>query len=96
MYQTSHSTGCGPVALSAQGGSRSFYSAFGSGGADVFLYLIRHRTVNEWEVGTGHLSDAATLVRDKVVASSNNDKTVNFSAGVKDITNNIHEGPYDT
>lgn len=99
MYQTSHSTGCGPVALSTQGGSRSFYSAFGAGkdngGADVFLYLIRHRAVNEWEVGTGHLSDAATLVRDTVIASSNKDMVVNFSAGVKDITNNINEGPYD-
>jgi hypothetical protein len=99
VYQTTQTTGCGPVILAAQSGNRSFYSAFGAGkdndGADVFLYLIRHRAADEWEVGTGHLSDAATLVRDTVVASSNNDLTVNFSAGVKDITNNIYEGPYD-
>jgi len=95
VRETTPSTGCGPLALAAQGDRRSFYSAFGSGGADVFLYLIRHRVTNEWEVGTGHLSDAATLVRDTVVASSNNDAPVDFSGGVKDITNNIYEGPYD-
>ena len=96
IYQTTQSGGLGPLALTAQSGNRSFYSAFGHGGADVFLYLIRHRSCEEWEVGTGHLSDAATLVRDRVIASSNGDLPVDFSAGIKDITNNIHEGFYDT
>ncbi len=100
VYETTMSTGYGPMALAAQSGHRSFYSAFGAGkdngGTNVFLYLIRHRTTPEWEVGTGHLSDAATLVRDTVIASGNSDAPVNFSAGVKDITNNIHEGCYDT
>ena len=100
VQQTTMTTGCGPVVLAAAPGNRSFYSAFGAsekdgGGTDVFLYLIRHRTTGEWEVGTGHLSDAATLVRDTVVASSNSDCAVDFSPGVKDVTNNIYELAYD-
>jgi hypothetical protein len=95
VCETTMSTGCGAFALSVCDGSRSFYSTFGSGGDDVFLYLIRHRTTDEWEVGTGHLSDAATLVRDTVVASSNHDAPVNFSPGTKDILNNIYGGVYE-
>jgi hypothetical protein len=99
VRETTLSTGRGPVTLALERGSRSFYSAFGAGknggGDDAFLYLIRHRTAGEWEVGTGHLSDAATLVRDTVMASSNHDTPVSFSPGVKDIMNNIYGGFYD-
>lgn len=91
IRQTTEVTGVNPAPLQGAPGCRSFYSAFGCGGADAFLYMIRHRDAFEWEVGTGHLSDAATLVRDTVVASSNGDKPVEFSAGLKDITNNIYE-----
>ncbi len=96
VYETSETEGLGPLRLDRQAGSRSFYSAFGAGGGvDVFLYLVQHRDLNEWEAGTGHLSDAGTLCRDTVIASSGNDQPVHFSPGVKDITNNIYEGAYD-
>ncbi|HCS23643.1 MAG TPA: hypothetical protein DIW20_07840, partial [Rhodospirillaceae bacterium] len=54
-----------------------------------FFYFIRHRSAGEWEVGTGHLSDAQTLVRDNALASSSGGAKVNFSAGEKDIVNDI-------
>ncbi|MBU6476148.1 MAG: hypothetical protein KGQ70_09295 [Alphaproteobacteria bacterium] len=96
VYETSATEGAGPLQLHHQTGSRSFYSAFGANGAaDAFLYLVQHRDLNEWEAGTGHLADAGTLVRDTVIASSNADAAVPFSAGVKDITNDIYEGAYD-
>jgi len=45
-----------------------------------------HQSAAEWEVGTGHLSAATTLVRDTVLNSSNSNAAVNFSAGTKDVT----------
>lgn len=95
IWQATLSAGASDIDLQPQKGCRSFYAAFGQGGHDVFLYMIRHRRCNEWEVGTGHLSDAATLVRDTVVASSNADAPVLFSPGVKDVINNIYELPHD-
>jgi hypothetical protein len=56
----------------------------------VFDYFAQHRTENEWERGTGHMSDANTLVRDTVLANSNGDTNpVNFSAGTVDIGSDI-------
>ncbi len=70
-------------------GKRSFNTAFGTGGTDVFDYFISNRDVAEWERGTGHMSASTTLVRDTVIASSNANNAVNFSAGMKDVTNDI-------
>ncbi len=93
VHEISETTGTGALCLARAARGRSFYSAFGANNAmDAFLYLARHRDLNEWEAGTGHLTDAGTLCRDTVIASSNNDRAVSFSAGIKDITNNIHEG----
>lgn len=89
VYQRTASTGAGAISLAALAGYRSFYAAFGTGGSDMFFYCIRHTALNEWEVGTGHLSDAATLVRDTVIASSNAGAAVDFSAGDKDVVNDI-------
>ena len=89
VHQSATATGTGALTLTAQSGRQSFYAAFGTGGTNVFFYFISHRTAAEWEVGTGHLSDAATLVRDTVLASSNANALVNFSAGTKDVVNDI-------
>lgn len=89
VQQTTTSTGSGALTLSALNGRRSFDAAFGSGGADVFFYFISHKTAAEWEIGTGHMNDAATLVRDTVIASSSGSAAVNFSAGDKDVVNDI-------
>lgn len=89
VYQKTVSEGMGALTLSDVAGYRSFYNAFGTGGSDMFFYAVRHTVLDEWEVGTGHLSDATTLVRDTVIASSNASAPVSFSTGGKDIVNDI-------
>lgn len=92
VHQTSTTTGTGTFVLVAVNGKRTLNTAFGTGGSNLFWYYISNRSAAEWERGTGHLSDATTLVRDTVSASSNSGAAVNFSAGTKDITSDI---PYD-
>lgn len=89
IHQTATSTGTGNFTLVDVNGKRSFNTGFGTGGTDLFDYYISSRDAAEWERGTGHLSDATTLVRDTVVASSNANAAVNFAAGTKDVTNDI-------
>lgn len=89
VQQKTTSTGDGSLTLTALNGRQSFYSAFGTGGTDMFFYFVMHADADEWEVGTGHLSDAITLVRDTVIASSNANAAVSFSAGDKYIVNDI-------
>jgi hypothetical protein len=69
-------------------GFQSFSAAF-----DLnleFEYAIEAVDVNgapsgDWEVGSGYLSGATTLVRDNVKASSNAGNAVNWSAGNKNV-----------
>ena len=90
VHETSTTTGTGNFTLTNANGKRSFNTAFGNGApTDVFDYFISNRDAAEWERGTGHLSAASTLVRDTVKASSNAGAAVNFSAGTKDVTNDI-------
>jgi hypothetical protein len=89
VHETTTSTGTGNLTLANENGKRSFNTAFGTGGTDLFDYFISHRSAAEWERGTGHLSAASTFVRDTVLASSNAGAAVNFSAGTKDVTNDI-------
>lgn len=51
----------------------------------MFFYHIHTPDYSEWETGVGHLQDAATLVRDTVIASSHHDDIVPFGAGVKTV-----------
>jgi len=89
IHQTATTTGTGDFTLVSLNGKRSFNTGFGTGGTDLFDYYISSRDAAEWERGTGHLSDATTLVRDTVIASSNANAAVNFAAGTKDVTNDI-------
>lgn len=82
VKQVTISNGSGDLTLASQTGFRNFYDAFGT---SIFYATIRHTTAAEWEVGTYHMSDATTLVRDSVIASSNANTTVTFSAGTKDV-----------
>ncbi|MDL1862918.1 hypothetical protein FBR04_18100, partial [Betaproteobacteria bacterium PRO7] len=91
VHQTSTSTGTGNLTLAAVNGKRTFLTAFGTGGTNTFDYFISNRDAAEWERGTGH-EDSGALVRDTVIASSNSNNAVNFSAGTKDITNDIPAG----
>jgi hypothetical protein len=87
VLQTSTSTGTGAFTLTAQNGKKTFATAFSTGSTpNVFWYFISSAAAAEWEVGSGHMSDAATLVRDTVLESSNANAAVNFSAGQKYVT----------
>lgn len=92
IHETSTSTGTGNLTVAAVSGKIRFSDAtygFSTGGTNVFWYFISHRSAAEWEIGTGHMSDANTLVRDTVTFSSNSNSAVNFGAGTKDVTNDI-------
>jgi len=92
VHQTSITTGTGAQTLVAVLGKRSFLSWFGTGGTNTFDYYISHRTAAEHERGTGHES-GGTLVRDTVLANHlGTTALVNFSAGIKDITNGVPAG----
>jgi hypothetical protein len=93
VHETSVTTGTGNFTTVAVNGKQRFSDAgaFGTGATtNVFDYYISNRDVaGEWEHGTGHMSAAGTLVRDTVIAGSNGTSAVNFSAGTKDITNDV-------
>jgi hypothetical protein len=90
VHQTSTTTGTGNFTLSTVNGKNSFSNAFSTGvTTNVFDYYISNRDAAEWERGTGHMSDATTLVRDTVKESTNSNNAVNFSAGTKDVTNDV-------
>lgn len=93
VHQTTTGTGTGNLTLAAVNGKQSFATAFGTGvTTNVFDYFVSNREAAEWERGTGHMSDATTLVRDTVIESSNSNAAVNFSSGTKDVTNDIPAG----
>ncbi len=84
VQDTTTTTGTGTITLanSAPTGFRTFGSVLSDG--DTTLYSIRHTTLNEWEVGVGtYTSSGTTLARTTVLASSNSNAAVNFSAGTK-------------
>lgn len=84
VRETSTSTGSGNLTLAgAVGNHQTFNSAFGTG--VKFYYVIINRDASEWETGIGHLSASTTLVRDKVLTSTNANAAVSFSAGTKDV-----------
>lgn len=88
VHQSSTSTGTGNLTIAAVNGKRNFGDVFGTGGTtNVFHYYVSNRNAAEWEYGTGHMSDATTLVRDTVVLSSNANAAVSFSAGTLDVVN---------
>ena len=88
VYETTTGTGTSTLTLTSVTGKQTFNQAFGTGSTtDVFSYFISNRSANEWEVGTGHMSAATTLVRDTIINSSNGNLVVNFTAGTKEVTN---------
>jgi hypothetical protein len=93
VHETSITTGTGSFTLDPVNGKVSFSDStygFGTGATtNVFQYFISNRAAAEWEIGFGHMSDSTTLVRDTVELSSNSNAAVNFSAGIKDVTNDI-------
>lgn len=86
IKETTTTTGTGTINL---GGAVSGYQTFvqGLGNGHYTYYCIFNSGLNEWEVGLGLVTDAATdtLSRDTVLSSSNGGLLVNFSAGTKDV-----------
>ena len=86
IKETTTTTGTGTINL---GGAVSGYQTFvqGLGNGHYTYYCIFNSGLNEWEVGLGLVTDAATdtLSRDTVLSSSNGGSLVNFSAGTKDV-----------
>jgi hypothetical protein len=90
VKELSAATGTGAFTLGgAVTGFESFNTAFGVGPSfDYCIESIDGATGapnGSWEIGTGHLSGATTLVRDTVRQSSNADALVNFAAGTKNV-----------
>ena len=84
VKEASTSTGLGNIILAgAPTGFRTFASIISVG--EAFYYCIDGGTSGEWEIGTGVLTDATTLVRSSVLSSSNADAAVSFSAGTKTV-----------
>lgn len=86
VKETTTSTGTGTINLDgAAANFISFVSGIGTGNRT--FYTIVDSTNNAWEVGIGTVTDGSpdTLSRDTILASSNSDAVVNFSAGTKDV-----------
>lgn len=86
VKDTTTSTGTGNLTLSgtAPTGFVNFNTAFGTGSANKFQYVIDSSGGSEWEVGIGYLSASTTLVRETILASSTG-SAVSFSAGTKNV-----------
>jgi hypothetical protein len=80
VKESTTTTGTGSLTLAgAVAQFESFNTAFGT--ANPFYYVITDANGTDWEVGTGELSNATTLVRTTVHQSSNADAKINLSAG---------------
>jgi len=86
VKETSTTTGTGTFSLAgAETGFETFVAGVGDG--NTTYYAISHDGTNEWEVGVGTVTDAATdtLSRDTIISSSNSDAAVDFTAGGKTV-----------
>jgi hypothetical protein len=84
VKETSVSTGTGAIALDGATGAYQAFSTIGNG--NTTYYCIAGQTTGEWEVGIGTYTTATdTLSRDTILASSNSNTIVTFSAGTKDV-----------
>jgi hypothetical protein len=86
VQETSTSVGVGNFVLSgAPLGFRPFISAIGAN--NTFNYYIYRQDTNfEWEIGVGYIASSGgvnQLVRQRIVASSNGNNLVGFTAGTK-------------
>jgi len=86
VQENSVTVGLGTFSLSgAPTGRRSFVDAIGSGNPTI--YTIENDDGTQWEIGQGVVTAAGpdTLTRASVIASSNANALVNFSAGPKTV-----------
>lgn len=84
VKENSSTTGTGTFTLTgAQLGFQSFAVV---GNANTTYYTIQNPGTSEWEVGIGTYTSAnTTIARTTILASSNSNSVVSFSAGTKDV-----------
>ena len=84
VKETTTTTGTGTLTLA---GAVTGFQAFSViGNANTTYYTISSSGSSEWEVGIGTYTLAGTLLAlTTILASSNSNAAVNFSAGVKDV-----------
>ena len=84
VKEQSSTTGTGTFTLGSSVDGFQTFAAIGDG--NTTYYTITLETEGEWEVGIGtYTSSGTTLSRDTILASTNSDAAVNFSAGTKDV-----------
>ena len=85
VKQTSTTTGTGTFDLTGTEVGLTFVAGIGT--TNNTFYAISNDGTNEFEVGIGTVTDAATdtLSRDTVISSSNSDNKVDFGAGTKTV-----------
>lgn len=90
VHQTATSTGTGNFTLTKVNGKNDFATAFTTGGSSVFHYFISNQGAAEWEIGLGSAPTTNTLSRDDVLFNSlGSTAKIDFTAGTKDVTNDI-------
>lgn len=98
IRQTTASTGTGTITLAAVAGFPTFANQFSVG--EYFYYTLLDDTAGTpIESGIGHLSDATTLVRDKILAtfvagtySDNDPSAATLAAGTKRVICAMEQG----
>ena len=98
IKQTSTSTGTGNLTLAAVTGFPTFANQFAAG--EYFYYTILNDSDGTpMESGIGHMSDSATLVRDKPLATfvagtynDNDPAAVTLAAGTKRVICSMEQG----
>ena len=84
VKETSVSTGTGAITLDGASGAFQPFSVIGDG--NTTYYAIAGQASTEWEVGIGtYTLSTDSLSRDTILASSNSNTIVTFSAGTKDV-----------
>lgn len=88
--ETSTSTGTGNITLlGAVAQHQAFSNTYLVQNSNI-PYAIVGQSGTEWETGNCTMLTSTTFSRDSVVASSNNNALVNFSAGTKDVFVTLH------
>lgn len=85
VHETATDTGTGDLNLLGAEASKVPFSDVYAVGDGPISVTIAHRTAAEWEVVECVYSAADTLTRGEVIASSNSNNAVSFSAGTKDV-----------
>lgn len=87
VHQQSTTTGTGNLTVTAVTSRLQFSTRFNTGASNTFYYFVTNQGADEWEYGSGYMSNSTVLVRDTVIESSAGASSAeNFSAGTKDIT----------